>query len=131
MLRKGTQHTDVLSTESGYLDHVKELIARWAADVHAAPKKADAKGHSEVVRCLLEHGADVHVDREMYGMDIVLWYAAAHTEVLRELLRHGASPRDKYASFILCEAAQKIEFRLLSSCTSRMSSGSSGQGAVK
>ncbi len=58
---------------------------------------AARKGHVEIVRLLLEHGADPNA-RDIHGgtplHDAALW---GHTEVVKLLLEHGADPniRDK------------------------------------
>lgn len=77
--------------------------ARKAADPHASDNLkffplwgAAQDGSTNIVRVLLEHGADANqrIDDPEMGRTTALWMATSenHIEVVRLLLQHGASP---------------------------------------
>lgn len=78
------------AAENGHLEIVK-LLLEAGADVHAednyALRWAATNGHTEIVRLLLEAGADVHAQNKF----ALKWTAyKGHTEVVRLLLEAGA-----------------------------------------
>lgn len=79
-----------LAAEKGHAEVVRFLL-QHGADVHAQDYEAlrlgASNGHLEVVRLLVEHGANVHADD-----DWPLRWAVSngHLEVVRLLLEHGA-----------------------------------------
>ncbi|KAJ3293897.1 hypothetical protein HK104_004126 [Borealophlyctis nickersoniae] len=83
------------ATKSGHVEVVR-LLLEFGADVHAggdaALRAASPRGHHEVVRLLLENGANVHAKD-----DSALRGASqrGHFEVVRLLLEHGANVHAK------------------------------------
>jgi ankyrin repeat protein len=53
---------------------------------------ASDKGHLEVVRVLLDHGADVNTPAAYAGSALFAACCNGHVEVVRILLEHGAAP---------------------------------------
>ena len=87
------------ASEKGRLDVVKYLVEN-GADIHAqddcALRWSAERGHLEVVRLLLENGADVHT-RNNYALGWSAYYG--NFEVVRLLLENGADvhANDDYA----------------------------------
>ena len=52
---------------------------------------ASWRGHTEVVRVLLEHGADVNISRP-YGTALQAATKVGHTKIVEMLLEKGAKP---------------------------------------
>jgi ankyrin repeat protein len=98
----------------GNLDRVRELLdqdpvlANRNSDYNgyylgcgSALKNAAAKGHSEIVRLLLERGADPNLPEEHIAPHGGALYAAAanrHYEIAKLLLEHGAYPNPEVES---------------------------------
>ena len=105
-----------LSTAShiGDMERVKQLLGEDPASANrvseyvtyylgsGAPlKNAAAKGHVEIVRLLLQHGADPNLREEGIAPHGHALYSAAangHHEVARILLEHGAYPNPEVES---------------------------------
>ena len=66
-----------------------ELLRRHGADVNTALQVASADGRSDVVRWLLDHGADPDSHKDVRQSPICLATVNGHPEVVRILLGHG------------------------------------------
>jgi ankyrin repeat protein len=90
------------AARGGNLAEIKKQLA-WGANPNSKTFwykdtpliVAAAYGHTEVVKLLLEKGAQVNMGNE--GGETALHYAArhGHTKVMRILLEHGADPKSK------------------------------------
>ena len=82
---------------NGHLDIVKYLVENGAdANVNYALKWASMNGHLEVIKYLVEHGADITAD----GNHALRWASRnGHLEVVKYLVEHGADVTavDNYA----------------------------------
>jgi len=81
----------------GFKGMTEYLISIHGQDVnsnsgyHGTPLQAASyKGHADIVRVLLEHGADVNGDR-VRNPPLASACAGGHVEIVRLLLEHGAS----------------------------------------
>jgi ankyrin repeat protein len=97
-----------MSCATGDLDHVRELLdqdpslanrvsdyAGYYLGCGAPIKNAAAGGHFEIVRLLLERGADPNLTEEGIAPDGHALHSAVvrgHIEIVRLLLKHGAHP---------------------------------------
>jgi len=79
-----------MAAEKGYLQVVKHLLER-GADLHAKNDKAlqmaARNGHRELVKYLLEQGADLHAENDE---ELQLAAVNGHLEVVKCLLEQGA-----------------------------------------
>ena len=90
------------ASRNGYIDVVKILI-RYRAEIDSvdgngrtALQHASERGHTEVVECLLDKGANPNIKDRRSGWTSL--HAAAHygrTEVTELLLAHGADPEER------------------------------------
>lgn len=108
LVERGAEVDLGMAAASGDLARVRELIDRDPASINrvcdygsyyigcGAPiKNAAARGHLEVVRFLLERGADPNLPEEGIAPDGHALYSAAangHYEIVELLLAHGARP---------------------------------------
>jgi hypothetical protein len=85
-VRKG----DVAAVKT-VLDQGVEVDARFRYDRTALSFAAD-RGHLEIVRMLLERGADVNAKDTFYNATAMVWALdKGHTEIVRALLEKGAT----------------------------------------
>lgn len=108
LLSRGANVDLGMACATGNLDRVRELLDREPALVNrlsdyagyylgcGAPiKNAAAGGHLEIVRLLLERGADPNLPEEGIAPDGHALHSAVvrgHIEIVRLLLEHGAHP---------------------------------------
>lgn len=95
-------HSFVCAAEFGQLEFIKHCLELddpnaataftngSASDDRMALHSAAGKGHIEIVRCLLEHGADPNVSDGTSFTPLALAAVAGHVETVRLLLTKGA-----------------------------------------
>src|SRR4029077_6850820 len=108
-LRDRGAHVDICTAAAiGDLDRVRELLNQdpslanrvseyvtYYVGSGAPLKNAAARGHLDVVKLLLEHGADPNLPEERLAPKGHALYSAVdngHHEVAKLLLEHGADP---------------------------------------
>jgi ankyrin repeat protein len=91
---------DLVDSDPSLVNRVADYTSYYLGS--GAPlKNAAAKGHLEIVRCLLEHGADPNLPEAGIAPRGQALYAAAagrHYEVAKLLLDHGADPNQPVES---------------------------------
>ncbi|MBM3215180.1 hypothetical protein FJZ36_09735 [Candidatus Poribacteria bacterium] len=101
LLNHGAVYTTLIAATVGDVDGVMRLVAEDPSRANAADpcfrrplSGAAGKGHTEVVRFLLENGADPNAKEAICQGGLSLRDAAGrgHIEVVRLLLEHGAIP---------------------------------------
>ena len=97
----------------GFSGLVNHLISTYAEDVnaqcgrHGTPLHAASyRGHLDVARLLLDHGADVNTKNEHENTPLRSAYSAGpHVEVMRLLLDHGADVNVSCFRHVLTDAS--------------------------
>ena len=105
LLARGADYDMTIATKLGDLDRVRELLEQDPSLIHQAPKysyyhglplrSAAGAGHVEVVKFLLERGADPNQPEPGIAPQGGALHAAIsgkQYEVVKLLLRHGANP---------------------------------------
>ena len=105
LLARGADYDMTIATKLGDLDRVRELLEQDPSLIHQAPKysyyhglplrSAAGAGHVEVVKFLLERGADPNQPEPGIAPQGGALHAAIsgkHYEVVKLLLKHGANP---------------------------------------
>ncbi len=102
LLQHGAQYTILIAAAVGDIERVRALLrkdpaqANELAPCYRRPLSAAAdKGYTEIVRLLLEHGADPNAREAICQGGLALRSASSngHVEVVRLLLDHGAVPQ--------------------------------------
>jgi ankyrin repeat protein len=101
LLGKGADYTMLLAATRGDAAQVREVLKAAPASANAADpcfrrplSGAASKGHTEIVRILLEHGADPNAKEAVCQGGLALYSAVAQgfKEIALLLLEHGANP---------------------------------------
>ena len=101
LLANGAQYTILIAASVGDRRRVQELLkedpslANYLDPCYRRPlSAASEKGHTEIVRLLLEHGADPNAKEAVSqgGYSLHLASDKGYMEVVRLLLEHGAAP---------------------------------------
>src|SRR5262249_48963430 len=91
---------ELLAQDPTLANRVSEYVTYYLGS-GAQLKNAAAKGHLEIVKLLLEHGADPNLPEEHiapHGHALYSAVANGHYEVAKLLLEHGAYPNPEVES---------------------------------
>lgn len=111
LLARGASYTISVAAAVGDQERIEQLLqkdsglARRLNSLRESPLSyASAHGYLNIVRLLLEHGADPNVPEEGAPNGLALYLACAgnHLEVARLLLEHGANPNAGLDSCMHC-----------------------------
>jgi len=75
------------------VEHVQDVDSRGFGHQSTALHLASARGHAEVVRTLLDNGADAAAVNKRKSTPLHLASSGGHTRVVRVLLEHGADAK--------------------------------------